>query len=149
MKLEIELDLNKIDYEAINKQIQEKIADMDLEKAYQISCKINNKITEKVEEKVNQHLGYAHWSGLNENSRRGINDEISKNVRELIKPHVENIFSQIPQEELDKIIGDLIPELLLDTISSNINTIIANYYCNAEARTRKICEERIHSILNR
>ena len=34
MKLEIELDLNKIDYDAINRQIQAKIANMKLEETY-------------------------------------------------------------------------------------------------------------------
>ena len=30
MKLEIELDLNKIDYDAINKQIAEKVAELNI-----------------------------------------------------------------------------------------------------------------------
>ena len=36
MKLEIELDLNQIDYAAINKQIQDKIAEMNIREEYKI-----------------------------------------------------------------------------------------------------------------
>ena len=35
MKLEIELDLNKIDYDAINKQIAEKVAELNIKEEYQ------------------------------------------------------------------------------------------------------------------
>lgn len=149
MKLEIELDLNQIDYDAINKQIQDKIADMDLHKEYHISSKIDSKIREEVEERVNRHLGYSSWSGLNDSSKREIKDEITKNVRELIKPHVENIFNQIPQEELDAIISELIPKVLVDIFTSEIKGMIANYYCSSQNSIMQFCEDRIHSILNR
>lgn len=35
MKLEIELDLNKIDYDSINNQILEKLSGMDIAEIYQ------------------------------------------------------------------------------------------------------------------
>lgn len=35
MKLEIELDLNKIDYDAINKQIAEKVAELNVKEEYE------------------------------------------------------------------------------------------------------------------
>ena len=149
MKLEIELDLNQIDYDAINKQIQDKIADMDLHKEYHISSKIDSKIREEVEERVNRYLGYSSWAGLNDSSKREIKDEIAKNVRELIKPHVENIFNQIPQEELDTIISELIPKVLVDIFTSEMKDMIANYYYSSQNSIMQFCEDRIHNILNR
>ena len=52
MKLEIELDLNKIDYDAINKQIAEKVAELNIKEEYDIESKINNKITSIVNKDV-------------------------------------------------------------------------------------------------
>ena len=149
MKLEIELDLNQIDYDAINKQIQDKIADMDLHKEYNISSKIDSKIREEVEERVNRYLGYSSWSGLNDSSKREIKDEITKNIRELIKPHVENIFNQIPQEELDAIVSELIPKVLVDIFTSEMKDMIANYYYSSQNSIMQFCEDRIYSILDR
>lgn len=54
MKLEIELDLDKIDYDAINKQIAEKVAALNLKEEYDIESKINNKITSMVNKEVEQ-----------------------------------------------------------------------------------------------
>ena len=61
MKLEIELDLNKIDYDAINKQIQNKIKEMDLNTVYSINSKINNTVRVEVESEIESYFrGGAH-----------------------------------------------------------------------------------------
>lgn len=66
MKLEIDLDLNQIDYEAINKQIQEKIDAMDIKDMYQLNSKIEYMIKDKVEGAVNNYLTGGVWCGLND-----------------------------------------------------------------------------------
>ena len=48
MKLKIELDLNKIDYDAINKQIAEKVAELNIKETYEIESKIDKKINDKI-----------------------------------------------------------------------------------------------------
>lgn len=149
MKLEIELDLNQIDYDAINKQIQDKIAAMDLHKEYQISSKIDSKIREETNREVEYYFRNGTWGGLNNESKREIKDEITKNIKELVKPNVENIFNQIPQEELYEIIAELLPKVLMDLISSQMKNILSNYYYSTQATLLQICEDKIHSILNR
>ena len=59
MKLEIELDLNKIDYDAINKQIQEKIEAIDIQKEYDIDSRIRERISNIVYNKVD--IGYNDY----------------------------------------------------------------------------------------
>ena len=65
MKLEIELDLNKIDYDAINKQIQDKIADLNIQETYDIKSKVDNKIEELIDRDVIGTNGYIernYWT---------------------------------------------------------------------------------------
>ena len=78
MKLEIDLDLNQIDYEAINKQIQAKIDNMDIKDMYSLDSKVEYMIKDKVERAVNGYLTGGVWQGLNNSSKREINDEIRK-----------------------------------------------------------------------
>ena len=74
MKLEIELDLNKIDYDAINQQIREKIANMDLANHYQLDSKINRMVHDEVNAKVTTYLQSGGWYGnLNNESKKEIN----------------------------------------------------------------------------
>lgn len=147
MKLEIDLDLNQIDYEAINKQIQDRISAMDLKKEYQISSKIDSQIRENTDREVNYYFRNGTWGGLNESSKREIKDEITKNIRELIKPHVESIFSQIPQEELNEIISELLPKVLMDMISSQMKDMLTSYYYSTQNTLMQICDDRIRNIL--
>ena len=149
MKLEIDLDLNQIDYEAINKQIQDKIAAMDLKKEYQISTKIDSQIREATEREVNYYFRNGTWGGLNNDSKREIKDEITKNIRELIQPHVENIFNQLPQEELNKLISELLPKVLMDLICSNMQNVLTSYYYSAENTVMQLCDRRINDLLGR
>ena len=149
MKLEIDLDLNQIDYETINKQIQNRIAAMDLNKEYRISSKIDSQIRESTDREVNYYFRNGTWGGLNESSKREIKDEIAKNIRELIKPHVESIFSQIPQEELNELISELLPKVLMDIISSQMKDILTSYYYSTQNTLMQFCDDRISSILGR
>ena len=149
MEIRIDLDMNRIDYEAINKQIQEKIEDMNLRDAYRIDSKIREKVDEEVEREVRIHLETGCWSGLNNQSENKIKEEIYKNIDELIKPHVEEIFSKIPQEELTSIISDLLPKVLVNILTDNMKHSLENSYYCLENRTMQICEERIQSVLMR
>lgn len=150
MKLEIELDLNKIDYDAINKQVQEKIADMDLEKSYSINSRIGSKIQEEVDREVGHYLRYKSWGGnLNDKAQRDINDEIMRHIQELVKSNVEEVISQIPTEELNKLISDLIPKVLMDLLISNVGNVFYNYCEESRSTTLQMCEDRIHCLLGR
>lgn len=145
MKLEIELDLNKIDYDAINKQIQEKIESMDLAKEYNISYKIESKIREEVESKVRSNMN--GWYGeLNDNTKRNIKDEISYNIREVVSPIVNDALSKISQEEFNSIIRELLPVIFMNVLMRDMGSMFSNYYCSMNADIMSQCESRIASI---
>ena len=153
MKLEIELDLNQIDYGAINKQIQDKIAEMNIHEEYKIDSKINDAVKREVDEtvgyRVRNHLSGGPWNSLNNESKNQVRNTISNHIKELVEPHVKEIFDQIPEEELNKLISDLIPRVMMDVISAKMLGIIDMYYNNMHATTYQICEERVRNILNR
>ena len=145
MKLEIELDLNKIDYDAINQQIQEKIESMDLAKTYNIGYRIESKVREEVENKVRSNMN-GWYGGLNDNTKRTINDEISKNIRETVTPIVSDTLSKISQEEFNSIIRELLPVIFMNVLMSDMGSMFNNYYCSMNADIMNQCESRIASI---
>ena len=149
MKLEIELDLNRIDYDAINRQVQEKIDALDIKEMYRLDNLVNLKVKETVEEKVKNHMNGGTWCGLNNDSRREIKDEISKHIRESVTPYVDDVFSKISEDDMNQIISQLLPKILLDLLTENLKSLVSNYYCSTEAHTRNICEDMVHNILRR
>ena len=99
MKLEIELDLNKIDYDSINKQIAEKVAALDIKEIYDVESRINNKITDLVEDNVNmsynKYIKKNFWDD-------GTTDDGKKLIEGMIKTEIENHTNQV----IEKIFAD-------------------------------------------
>lgn len=128
MEIKIDLDMNQIDYDAINKQIVEKITDMDLTTNYNFKYKIENKINEEVEQCVTEFFRTRRWGDLNNSSKEEMNRILYGKVRELIEPHVDNIILQIPEEEMNKIIVGLIPKVLVDLLSMTLKDTLIGYW---------------------
>ena len=146
MKLEIELDLNKIDYASINKQIKEKINELDLEKTYSINSRVESFIKNEVEYKVQKHLDNGCWSGLNTESRQEIKNIISGHIKEIVKPHVKEIFDKIPKEELDNIILDILPKVLVDLIKDSMERVLIEHFHKSSESIIEQAAHRIRSI---
>lgn len=150
MKVEIDIDLNKIDYDAINKQIQEKVAAMDLNKDFSISSKISSKINEVIENEVVTYFrAKGVWScEYNDTAAVQINDEILRKLHEVIKPHIDKVFGELSQDELHKIISNLLPKVLVDLLIQNVSNTMYNYQAVAHEQTMSQCRDMIHNVLN-
>ena len=146
MKLEIELDLNKIDYTSINKQIKEKIDEMDLVETYSINSRVDSLVKSEVEYKVQEHLNDGCWSGLNTESRQEIKNIISGHIKEIVEPQVKEIFNKIPKEELDNIILDILPKVLVDLIKDSMQRVLIEYFNNSSEFIIEQAAHRIRSI---
>ena len=56
MKLEIDLDLNKIDYDSINEQIKQKIKDLDITNVYTIDDRIRNELDTQISQVIRDNM---------------------------------------------------------------------------------------------
>lgn len=143
MEIKIDLDMNKIDYETINKKLVEKIADMDLYAKYNFKYTIDSKIDEEVKQCVTEFLRTRRWGDFNNSSKEEMRNVLYGKIKELIEPHVNNIIAQIPEEEMNKIIIDLIPKVLVDLLSQSLKDTLIGYW-NTSSQT--IISEAAHRI---
>lgn len=120
MKLEIELDLNNIDYDAINKQIAEKIAALNIKDIYDIESKINNKISNLVKEEVdysyNKYID-KYWRDATSDGRELIESMSKAEIENRTKQVIEEIFANDYNE-------DIIREVMLKTIPDIFTSIL-------------------------
>ena len=93
MKLEIELDLNKIDYDAINKQIAEKVAELNIKEEYDIESKIDNRITSVVNREVDES-----YNSYIENYWSSPTSEGKKLIESMSKTEIENGAKKVMEE---------------------------------------------------
>lgn len=147
MEIKIDLDMNQIDYDAINKQIQKKIEEMDLSANYNFKYKIENKINEEVEQCVAEFFRTRRWGDLNNSSKEEMNRMLYNKAESLIYPHVDNIISQIPEEEMDKIIADLIPKVLVDLLSKSLRDTLIGYWNVSSEAIISDAADRIRSSM--
>ena len=122
MKLEIDLDLNKIDYDAINKQIIEKVTALDIKDIYDIESRISNKITniinDEVEYSYNSYLDKAYWGDGTSAKGREL---IEKLTKEKIESHTKEVMEEIFANEYSE---DTIREIMLKVIPSVFTSIL-------------------------
>lgn len=130
MKLEIELDLNKIDYESINQQIYDRLSDMDITEVYQINQVVGSAIRGRVDDIINEYFrnGYG-WGNLSPNARSDVSEVIRENVQETVKPMIEEAFSKFAPGELESIIYRLIPNVIVNLMVTGLrDNIQASFY---------------------
>ena len=147
MEIKIDLDMNQIDYDAINKQIQEKIAEMNLADNYNFKYKIESRINKEVEQCVSEFFRTRCWGDLNDSSRREMNDMLYNKAHELIDPHIVDIISQIPEDEMNKIITDLIPKVLVDLLSRSLKDTLNGYWSYSSETIISEAANRIRSSM--
>lgn len=153
MKLEIELDLNKIDYDAINKQIVEKVAELNIKEEYDIESKISNKITsivnKDVDDSYNSYIK-KYWGRTTSTSEgERLIESISKSeIEKRTKKVIEEIFTNEYNEEtlkevMLKIIPDVFASILFSRMESALFNKEHNYYNQIYNMVRNEIESKI------
>lgn len=151
MKLEIELDLNKIDYDAINKQIAEKVAELNIKEEYDIESRIDNKITSMVNDDVDySYNSYIekYWSSPTSNGKKLIESMSKAEIENRTKKIMEEIFANEYNEEtlkeiMLKIIPDVFASILFRRMESALFNEEHNYYDQIYNMVRNEIDSRI------
>lgn len=151
MKLTIDLDMNKIDYESINKQIQEQIAALDITTHYEFEHKIQHKIDQAVDDIVADTFrkGYR-WGTVEDASRKMMEDSLNKTVRDYINEKALKVLNEIPEEELNKLINELLPLILVERLKMLSEGAIMNSTNKlSETIEEKACSRIANMLCNR
>lgn len=134
MKLEIELDLNNIDYDAINKQIAEKVAAINIKETYEIDQKIDHEINAIVKKEVdagyNKYLD-RYWADSSTSEGRGLIQKLSREeIERRTKEAIDTIFTnEFDESAMREIMVKMIPLVFTDILFNKLENslVTANY----------------------
>lgn len=151
MKLEIELDLNKIDYDAINKQIIEKVAALDIKDIYDVETRIDRKISDVIENEVDcSYNAYInrYWRDVTSKGRELIETmsktEIEKRTAQVIEEIFANEYDEDTMREVMlKMIPDIYASILFKRMESALFKEEWNYYNNIQNMVRSQIDSMI------
>lgn len=150
MKLEIDLDLNKIDYDSINAQIKQKIKDLDITNIYTINDRIKNELDTQISQVIRDNMYRNYWSNELDNKTTGhIQDELRILIREAITPLVNNIFNQISEEEIETMILNILPKTLVLLLMDNLKGSLYSLQNDQMHLMESVIENHINNRLNR
>ena len=150
MKLEIDLDLNKIDYDSINAQIKQKIEDLDIAKVYTINDRIQDELKAQISQVISQNMYRNYWSNELDNRTTGhIQDELRVLIRETITPSINNVFNKISEEEIEKMILDILPKTLVMLMIDNLKGSLYSLQNDQMSLMESVIENHINNKLNR
>lgn len=153
MKLEIELDLNKIDYDVINKQIAEKVAALDIKNMYDVESKINNKITDLVKKEVddsyNSYLD-QYWVGTTSDGRRLIEAMTKTEIENHTKKVIDEIFTnEYNEESMRETMLQVIPKVFSSILFNRLESSLFNHEQSYYSYVHNVVEGEIASAINR
>lgn len=150
MKLEIDLDLNKIDYDSINEQIKQKIKDLDITNVYTIDDRIRNELDTQISQVIRDNMYRNYWSNeLDSKTTGNIQDELRILIKEAITPSVNNIFNKISEKEIEKMILDILPKALVALIIDNLKGSFYSFQNDQINLMESVIESHINNRLNR
>ena len=154
MKLEIELDLNQIDYESINKQIAEKVEVLDIKDMFNIESKINDKITDLVSDAVddsyNEYID-NYWRNATSEGRNLIQSMIKAEIENRTKQIIEEIFTNdYDEDKMREVMLKVIPDVFAYVLFSRMETtLFATEYSYREQMLNMIAAEVNYMIDNK
>ena len=133
MEIKIDLDMNKIDYDVINKQIKEKIAALDIKDMYNIESKIDNTISDYVKSEVNcsynKYLDGYFWGRNSETSEgKKLIENISKEeIEKRTKKVIDDVFEKDYNEEtLRELMIKFLPDVFATLLFKKMETALFN-----------------------
>lgn len=154
MKLEIELDLDNIDYDAINQQIVEKISALDIKDIYELDRKIDNKVyvlvSRAVEDAYGEYLSrYCGDTHVTDKGKQVVNSVINNEIKARSKQVIEDIFSDEYNEKvLRDIVIKMLPNVLIYVLFERLRTDVWVSEIDYQQMVHSMIKSEIDSMIN-
>ena len=155
MEIKINLDMNQIDYDAINKQIQEKIAALDIKDMYQVESKIENKISDFIKEEVdyayNKYLDRYYGISYETGDGRDLIQRVTKEeVTNKVKDIVDDIFlNDYNEETLRNMMIEFLPDIFTSILFKRMDSALFSKEYDYQNQMHNMVKSQISAEFNR
>ena len=123
---------------------------MDITNVYTIKDKIRNELDAQITQIIKQNMYRNYWSNEADSKTAGhIQDELRILIREAITPSVNNVFDKISEEEIEKMILDILPKALVMLVIDNLKGSFYSLQNDQMSLMESVIENHINNRLNR
>ena len=123
MKVEIDIDMSKIDYDSINAQIKEKLDSLTPTDIFKRYYKTDDDISRYIEKHLDEGsesymVNQGWWS--NSNAKQKIQNIAKESITDKMKKICDDIFATMTDEELQKLVQDIFPNIFVQAMYDKV-----------------------------
>jgi hypothetical protein len=132
MTIDVKLDPEMIDYEAINKKIQEKIDALDIKDYELFNHRVEDAIEDQIYKATKSYIetrwGYYNDPARGDNIKSQARDDITDAVNNAIKNHVNqslnDLFDHLPEDFIENLFVKIFPHVMESLIRGRIQELL-------------------------
>ena len=142
MKVEIDIDMSRIDYDSINAQIKEKLEDLTptdiFSRYYRTDDDISRYIEKHLDEGSENYMVNQGWWG-NDTAKKNIQDIAKKIITDKMQKICDDIFATMTDEELQKLVYDIFPNIFVQAMYDKVTHALYSSDGQKEYNMQNIC----------
>lgn len=149
MQLNVTIDIDRIDYDSINRQIKEKIEDMKLEKIFPFEDMFRNYLGQRINTFLDDYIGRRYGEDeATYKTQEMVNNCMREGIKEHIDEFADKFFEKISNEELNEMIISIFPSILSLYLYDKIQMKASESYCSFQDAINSITNSIINQRLN-
>ena len=133
MKIELNLDMDKIDIDIINREVEKQLSQRNLKEDYDVEYKIEAKVDQFIASAVNDEL-YAYKDQYDRPTTKTTNiinktveEGISCKVKEFVDKIIEENYSE---EQLKQLVVEIFPTSVTSILVDKLKSMIYSEKCD-------------------
>lgn len=127
MEIKIDIDMNKIDYESINKEIKEKISQASVDDIFKRYYMTEDDIRQHIENILRDgsklYIVNRGWCDSND-AKEYISNEAHQIIVKMIEPVCEEMINKMSKEDMQNLIVEIFPSVFCDIFYKKIQYAI-------------------------
>lgn len=142
MKVEIDIDMSRIDYDSINAQIKEKLENLTPSDIFSRYYKTDDDISRYIERHLdegseNYMVNQGWWS--NSDAKQNIQNIAKGIITDKMQKICDDIFATMTDEELQRLVYDIFPNIFVQAMYDKVTYALYSSEDRKEYNMQNIC----------
>lgn len=143
MKVEIDIDMSRIDYDSINEQIKEKLENLTpsdiFSRYYKTDDDISRYIERHLDEGSENYMVNQGWWCNDSTAKKNIQDIAKRIITDKIQKICDDIFATMTDEELQRLVYDILPNIFVQAMYDKVTHTLYSSDSEKEYNMQNIC----------
>ena len=147
MKVEIDIDMSKIDYDSINTQIKEKLESLTptdiFSRYYRTDEDISEYITKYLERGSSEYVVNKGWWSTDHEAKNKISDIAKEIITAKVKEVCDSILETMPEKDLQELVYKILPNIFVDALYGRIMNSLYSSEARLQCDIHQMCRNTV------